>query len=314
MSSFLFSLNAVLPVFFLILLGAILKRFSLINDSFIGQSSLLVFKVALPALIFRTVSQADFQQIYDGREVLAVVLVVTLGFLLIFAGARIFIREGAVLGAFVQCSFRSNTAIIGLAVIANVFGETGLAKAAIPMVFIFPMYNVYSVLSLALSMKGQGAGRFSSILKSIFTNPLIIAVLISLPFTMFSITVPVVADTFLSYVSRMALPLGLLGVGGSLNFKALKERLVPVLFSSGLKIIIYPLVTALVLIWMGISGESLGVIVILMGCPTAISSYVMSEAMGADSLLAAGVIAVTTLGSILSLGTGIFLLRSFGFI
>lgn len=314
MSSFLFSLNAVLPVFFLILLGILLKRTSLINDSFISQSSRLVFKVALPFLIFRTVSSADFQQIYNGREVLSVVLLVTLGFLLIFAVGRIFIKDGAALGPFVQCSFRSNTAIVGLAVIANVFGETGLAKAAIPMVFIFPMYNVYSVLSLELSMNRSGAGRFASIVKSIMTNPLIIAVLISLPFTLFSISLPAAADTFLSYVSRMALPLGLLGVGGSLNFKALKEKILPVLISSSIKIIIYPLVTALVLLWAGIQGESLGVIVILMGCPTAISSYVMSEAMGADGMLAAGVIAVTTLGSILSLGTGIFLLRFFGLI
>lgn len=313
MSSFLFSLNAVLPVFFLILLGMGLRRFSLINDSFVQTSSLLVFKVALPALIFQTVSQADFYQIYNGSEVLAVVLLVTVGAFIIYIIAGFFIKDGGALGSFVQCSFRSNTAIVGLAVIANVFGDSGVAKAAIPMILIFPMYNIYSVLYLSLAQGGNEGDKAANIFKNIITNPLIIAVLISLPFTFFAIPLPIAATTFLAYVSRMALPLGLLGVGASLNLKALKEKALPVILSSLVKIVLYPLITVFLLIYMGISDESLGVIMILMGCPTAISSYVMSKAMGADDVLAAGVIAVTTLGSVVTLGIFVFVLKSFGY-
>lgn len=314
MINLLFALNAVLPVFFLIILGVFLKRIGLLNDRFISQSSRLVFNVALPVLIFKTVSQADFSRIYDGTEVLAIVLLVTGGFVLIYIVGSLFIKDGPLLGSFVQCSFRSNTAIVGLAVIANVFGESGLARAAIPMVFIFPMYNIYSVLSMTMPLDHSEGNRIRHILKSILTNPLIIAVLVSLPFTFFSVPIPEAADTFLSYLSRMALPLSLLGVGGALDFQAFRQRVTATLASSFIKLILYPLVTVLALIPMAIKGESLGVLMILMGCPTAISSYVMADAMGADKELAAGVIAVTTLGSVLTLGTGIFILRSLGLI
>jgi predicted permease len=314
MNNFIFSLNAVLPVFLLIISGIFLKRIKILDDQFISKSSRLVFKVALPVLIFRTVSKADFASIYDGKIVLMVFLLVTVGFLLIFFISGFFISDGASRGAFVQGAFRSNMAIVGLGIIANVFGESGVAKAALPMLFIFPMYNIYSVFAITIPLKDSGKSSAAQILAMIIKNPLIIAVLVSLPFSIFTIPIPGVVDNFLSYIERMTLPLALLGVGGSLNFHSFKKGWVLAVSSSFLKLAVYPLVTVLALLAVGIKGEFLGVLFILMGCPTAVSSYVMADAMGSDRDLAAGIIVITTLGSILTIGTGIFILKSLGLI
>jgi len=314
MENLLFALNAVLPVFLLILTGIFLKKLTILDDQFIAKSTKLVFKVALPALIFQKISHADFSQLFDAKEILIIVLLVTGSFLLIFLLSGLFIKDGAERGAFIQGSFRSNIAIVGLAIISNVFGESGVAHTAIALVFIFPMYNIYAVLALIIPLKKGSSGAPKVIMKAIVTNPLIIAVFIALPFSIFSIETGSITNSFLEYLSRMTLPLALLGVGGSLSFSSFKKGFLKAVTASSIKLIIYPVIVVLILLAAGYKGESLGVIFIMLGCPTAVSSYVMAEAMGSDSDLAAGIILITTLGSIFTIGLGIFVMKSLGFI
>ncbi|MBI9098184.1 MAG: AEC family transporter [Spirochaetaceae bacterium] len=314
MNNVLFALNAVMPVFLLIVTGVVLKKISVLDDQFISKSTRLVFKVALPALIFQKISRADFRQVFDGKEILFIFLIVTGSFLLILFLSGFFIQDGAQRGAFVQGAFRSNIAIVGLAIITNVFGETGAARTAMALVFIFPMYNIYGVLAMVVPLKKGNAGAARTIFRAIATNPLIIAVLVALPFSIFSINTGNISNTFLEYLSKMTLPLALLGVGGSLSFSTFKKGLFLALSSSIIKLIIYPVIVVFILIAAGFREESLGVIFIMLASPSAVSSYVMAKSMGSDSDLAAGIILITTLGSIFTIGLGIFLMKNFGVI
>lgn len=313
MSNFIFAINTVLPVFLLIILGIILKRVNILDDGFIRKSSKLVFTIALPVLIFRTISRASFGDIYDSRVVILTVAIITTGSFILFIISNLLIKSPSKLGAFVQASFRGNTAIVGLAIIYNLYGDKGVAAAALPMVFIFPMYNIYSVLALSIPQHGSKKSS-KDILLSIIKNPLISAVLIALPFTLFSIEIPMVVDTFLGYISRMTLPLALLGVGASLNFHSFRKVFLLTTISSFIKLVIFPVITLIAALLSGLKGMNLGVLVILLGCPTAISSYIMADVMGGDRDLTAGVILLTTLGSILSMGIGIFLLKYYSLI
>ncbi|MBB6482441.1 AEC family transporter [Spirochaeta isovalerica] len=314
MSSFLFSVNAVLPVFLLILTGLVLRRLALIDEGFINVSSKLVFKVALPALIFSKISRVDFLSLLNGKEIYTIFFLVSGGFFLIFFLSGFFIKNGAERGAFVQGAFRSNIAIVGLAIIINVFGDSGAARTAISLVLIFPLYNIYAVMALVIPLQKENAGTIKMILKAIVTNPLIIAVIVSLPFSLLSIDTGKVFETFTGYLSNLTLPLALIGVGGSLNFSTFSEKFSKALASALIKLVFYPVLVVIILLAAGIRGESLGVIFIMLGSPSAVSSYVMAKAMGSDSDLAAGIIVLTTLGSVLTLGLGIFLMKSYGLI
>lgn len=315
MSHFLFALNAVLPVFLLILTGILLRKLSLIDENFIQISSRLVFKVALPTLIFQKLSTIDFQNVFDGREMFYIFVIVTGGFTLIYYLTGFFIKDGPQRGAFVQGAFRSNIAIVGLAIIINVYGDSGAARAAIDLVLIFPLYNIYAVLALVLSLKKErDQGTFLSVLKAIIKNPLILAVLIALPFSFFSLNTGQIVETFTGYLSQLTLPLALIGVGGSLNFTVFKQTFSKALLSSSIKLLIYPAVAVFLLLSAGFEGEPLGIIFIMLGSPTAVSSFPMARAMGSDSELAAAIIVLTTIGSVFTIGTGIFILRILGFI
>ncbi|MCP4159892.1 MAG: AEC family transporter, partial [Deltaproteobacteria bacterium] len=102
MENLIFAINAVLPVFLIIVMGIFLKRVSVLDDQFIAKSTKLVFKVALPALIFQKISRADFNQVFDRREILFIVLILTGVYILIFFFSGFFIKDGASRGSFIQ--------------------------------------------------------------------------------------------------------------------------------------------------------------------------------------------------------------------
>ncbi|MGL1891489.1 MAG: AEC family transporter [Spirochaetaceae bacterium] len=314
MNNLIYSLNAVLPVFLLIVTGVVLKKVKLIDADFISKASKLVFKVALPVLIFLNISKSNFTQAINPKEIMFIIIIVSVTVLILFIVSGFIIKDGASRGVFIQGAFRSNIAIIGLAIIYNLFGEVGLTKSSILMLFTFPLYNIYAVLVLTISLENGRKGSGLLILKAIITNPLIIAALVALPFSIFNIETGIIVNKYLNYIARMTLPLALLGVGGSLSFHSFKKDISIAISASVIKIIIYPALAALILIVAGFRGVSLGAIFIILGAPTAVSSYVMAEAMGSNSELAANIILITTLGSIFTIGGGIFILKSLGYI
>ncbi|HDR05694.1 MAG TPA: AEC family transporter, partial [Candidatus Marinimicrobia bacterium] len=121
MENLIFAFNSIAPVFFIVFMGIFLKRIKLIDDHFVKVSSQLVFKVTIPALIFINIAKADFGQAFQGKMILFALLVIGLSFLLIFI-LTFPIENMRLRGAFIQSAFRSNYAILGLALLMNLYG------------------------------------------------------------------------------------------------------------------------------------------------------------------------------------------------
>jgi predicted permease len=117
-----------------------------------------------------------------------------------------------------------------------------------------------------------------------------------------------------NYFAELALPLALVGIGGSLNIEKLKRASMLAFSSSIIKIVILPLILTLAAIFLGYRNNDLGIMFIVFACPTAIASFVMADVMGANSKLAGNIIMITTLGSVFTIAIGILLLKSFGLI
>ncbi len=306
----MFSINTVTPVFIIILLGIVLKKAGIIDDRFVSASSLLVFRISLPALIFTGISKTDFREIFSWRVILIMYGGILFSFVLAWFISVITVKERNQRGPFVQGSLRGNTVIVGLALVLNVFGEQGVAEASIIVAFIVPLFNILSVIALTVPMHRGGMDSYKKIALNLATNPLIIAIIISLPFSIFSVNLPELIDISLSYLARMTLPLALIGIGGSLSFKSLKNNLLLSAAASFIKIVIVPVAVLSAGLVAGVSGSSLGIMFVISATPAAISSFVMAEAMGNDSQLAANIIVLSTLGSIVTIGMGIFILKS----
>lgn len=146
-------------------------------------------------------------------------------------------------------------------------------------------------------------------IKEIARNPLIIAVLLALPFSYYGWGLPSVGDKIGTYFANLTLPLALLAIGGSLNLKSLRNTSGQSGWSTLIKLIIMPLILTLGAWLYGFKGQELGILFVLFGCPTAAASFIMAKAMGGNAQLAANIILTTTLGSLITLSSGIYFLR-----
>lgn len=308
----LFTSNVTLPIFIIVFLGWFLRRTEWLTDSFIHSGSKLVFTIALPALLFINVLESDLASVFDTRQVLYAMLVTVAGFLCTWwlSGAMKLRPENR--GVFVQGAFRGNMGIVGLALCMNMYGDDGLAVGSILLAFLTLLYNVLSVFALTLPFNTGQRFNGLSMARDMLKNPLIIAIVSALILNLLQLTPPEVIMKSGEYFSNMTLPLALLCVGGSINLKTLKESSRLALGATALKLIALPFLFTLGALLMGFKGLTLGTLFLMFASPTATASFVMAKAMRGNAELAATIIALSTVLSLLTVSTGIFVLRAMG--
>ena len=168
------ALNAVMPIVLLIVLGYLLRQKGVLTDQFLSIGNKLVFSVCLPVMMF--VNVYGIASISDVRwdiclySVAAVALLFLLGIVMALAVTPVPERRGVLL----QCSFRSNFAIIGMPLAATLGGEAGAAVAAVLSAVTVPVFNVLAVMALSAFRRENGrpvSGR--KLLLDVVKNPLI---------------------------------------------------------------------------------------------------------------------------------------------
>ena len=306
----IFTANTVAPVFLIIALGFFLKKIKIINEQFVAITSKFVFNVSLPALIFMKLYNIDLNKVIDVTQIIYILAGTLIIYFLVWIIAIPFIKDGRDLSVFVQGAYRSNYAIVGLAIISNLFGDAGLGKASIILAFILPLYNILAVVILTVPLRKVRKQNIKGTFTEIMYNPLIIAVLISLPFSVFEIQIPSMIKSSGNFLADVALPLALVGIGGSLNIENIKKASGLAFTSSAIKLIGLPLVLTIGAYIAGFRNMDLGIMFVLFSCPTAIVSFIMAEAMGANSRLAGNIVVISTIGSVITISTAIIILRS----
>ncbi len=309
----IFTANIVAPVFLIIAVGYFAKKMKIINEVFVEVTSRLVFQISLPVFIFLEIAELDLSQVLELKQIAYIYAATIIPYLLIWFGTIPFIKNPKDKSAFVQGAFRGNYAIVGLALISNLFGGEALGKATLILAFLLPLYNVLAVIVLVVP-KHQGKINFKSIFLEILLNPLILAVVFALPLSYFKLKLPEMLSSTGNYLADLALPLALVGIGGSLNMENLKRASTLAFTASIIKIVILPIILTIGAYLLGYVMDDLGIMFIVFACPTAIASFVMADAMGANSKLAGNIIMLTTLGSVFTIAIGILFLKSFGLI
>ncbi|MEZ9158007.1 AEC family transporter [Vibrio lentus] len=307
---FAFSASVTGPICLMLFLGVMLKRIGLINDNFIDVASKVVFQVTLPAMLFLSIVQSNHNFSASSALVAFGVIANFVFFLFTIFSTKLVFKGSKDQGVIVQGGFRANTAIIGLAYVANIYGNQGVALAAIYVASLTVLYNIQAVIALTPKGKDTGAKAIKVIAKSITKNPLIIAIFLAVVFYALSIPIPKMVTDAGQYFANMTLPLALLCTGGSLDISSLKQEKLSTWFASSYKLIASPLLITLAAWYIGFEGLDLGLIFLMSAAPTAAASYVMARAMGGNSTLAANIIALTTVVSLITCTLGIFLLTA----
>jgi len=306
-------LNIVLPVFIIIGLGTLLRRIDLISGEFIHQTNRLVYYIGLPLLLFYKIGTADFSANFNGGLITASVGAIAAGFLISFAYASMRQYPAEARGVFSQGAFRGNIAYVGLAIVFNAFGDTGLTKAGILMGFLVPVLNFFAIVALLLPHR-QNGGQADRMLwvKQLLLNPLIIASFIGIIWSYLEIPLPLVADRSLQIATGMTLPLALIAIGGGFSLQKLRGDIYKIILSSSCKLIILPLVAMVLLTLFGVKGIDFGIGILIAGTPTATATYIMAHELRGDAELAGSIVMFSTLASALTYTIALYLLRSFG--
>ncbi|MBQ1328736.1 MAG: AEC family transporter [Eubacterium sp.] len=352
MNNFIFSVNVTLPIFIVILLGYVLKSLKLINDNFVSVTNKYVFRVALPVLLFNDIATSDILSQAKGNFVLFCMLCTIAMFLIVWLFAFLFLKDKSMVGAFAQAASRGSAAILGVAFVENICGNAGMAPLMI--VSAVPLFNILSVIILTFSsemgknlsemgkkssVRGDGAVKeeanrgvveedkkekdaaardrkktIKKALVNILKNPIIIGIVLGIPFAWLKIKIPVMPSRVIDYIGRTATPMALIAIGGGFNKKEALSRLKPAVGASLVKLVVLPMVFLPIAVKMKFASSEMVAILIMLASPTTVSAYVMAKEMDNDCILTSNAIMFTTLFSSVSLTFWIYLLRSMGII
>lgn len=316
MSNLLFALNATIPLFLLIALGFFLRKVKVLDEPFLKTANKFNFKLTLPMLLFVDLSSTDFRETFDLKFLLFCAAATSIAFWGTWALAKVFVKDRSVRGEFVQACYRSSAAVMGLALIQNIYGSSGMA--GMMMLGCVPLYNVYAVIVLQAESptaeKGSGKGRVKKALIGIVTNPIVIGIVLGLASSLIGIQYPTIIQKALDYVARLATPLALICIGAEFSFSNAFKKIRYSAIAATVKIILLPVVFTTIAIAMGYRMEKLVAIFIMLAGPTTPSCFIMAKQYGFEGTVTSSTVVLTTLFTSVTLTLFIYLLRSMGYI
>ena len=314
MGNLSYSLNATLPIFFVIVIGYILKQVGMLNDNFINVANKFNFKITLPILLFTDIGATNIIENFDGKYILFCAIVTSICFWTIWFISKKVMKDPSMVGAFVQASFRGSAAILGIAFIKNIYGDSGMAPLMI--IGAVPLYNIYSVIVLTFEgEKNENAGdNIKKAFINIVNNPIIIGILLGMIASLLNIKFPIIVSKTLQNFAVIASPLALVTIGAGFEGKKALSKIKPTLVASVIKLIVQAALFLPLAAFLGFRDQKLMALVIMLGSPTTVSCYVMAKNMNNDDVLTSSIIVVTTLLSAFTLTLLIFILKSLGFV
>ena len=333
LDTLLFSVNAILPLVLLILLGYGIRRLGIFSEGALKQLNRFNFRFPFCALMFVNIYNMDLAQGVSFRLVgivmLGVVILTVVGLLL----AQVLTKERARKGVLVQAAFRSNSAIIGLPLAESVAGSAGLATATVFQLPIVIYFNAMSVVMLSIYSRAEEKPKPSKVFISVLKNPLIQGLLAGALALVIRRFIPVGADGLpvfsiryslpwlyqaLNYVSRVATPLALIVLGAQMRFSDASMFRRELVSGVAMRLVMAPVVGFGLVMLAARAGivtvgpAVIGALVGVFGSPLSISSVVMAASMDADDKLAGQIVAWSSILGMLSLFVIITVFRSTG--
>ena len=322
MDNLLFSLNATMPIFLTMLCGYFLHRVGLVSDSLASGINRFVFQLALPVLLFQDLFLQDFAAAWNGRFVLFCFLATLVSILLISAVSGVFIKNLSLRGEFIQVSYRSSAAILGIAFIQNIYGAGNSGMGPLMILGSVPLYNIFAVIILSLTASSESSGKErangllpdSQLLKKtllgIVKNPIILGVAAGFAWSLLKIPRPAVFVSVVHNIAVLATPLGLISMGASFDFKKISGNFHLSLIAAFIKLVLQAAVFLPIAVFCGFRSQELIALIVMLGSASTVTCYIMARNMGHEGALSATTVMLTTIGCAFTLTFWLWLLRT----
>lgn len=326
-----YTLRAILPILFNVMLGYIVKQTRLWTEDFFGKLNQLCFKVFLPIQICYNIYDVDSIIAVNWRVIIFLLLSVIACAFLGLLVATVFKLVPQQKGVIIQAAFRSNQAILGLPLVSALGGSAAMPLASLTTAFLIPLYNVLAIFVLSSHSNAFRCSRHERIGR-VFFNPLIIGAATGLLFLLLRFSLPTVNGQpifmikthlpslyqFMTSVSSIASPMMLFVLGTQFDFSAVRRLFPQISLGVFLRLVVSPVITiGLAMIardYLNLTLLEMPTLISTSAGPVAVSSVVMAREFLGDYQLASQLVVWSSLLSIVSIFIIVYFLRLYSFL
>ena len=290
------------------------RKLGWMDEVFAAKMNKFVFLVPLPVLLFEQLATVDFSEVWDIKFIIFCFVVTAISITISILISLLW-KDRSIKGEFIQATYRSSAALLGIAFIQNIYGTAGMA----PLMIIgsVPLYNIMAVVVLSLFKPGNNSfdkALVKKTLKGIATNPIIIGIVAGFVWSALKLPMPSILHKTVSSIGATATPMGLMSMGATFEMKKATSKMKPTLVAVFMKLVGFCAIFLPVAAMLGFRNEQLIAILVMLGSATTVSCFVMARNMGHEGTLSSGVIMMTTLLSAFTLTMWLDVLRSFGLV
>jgi malonate transporter len=297
-------LDVILPVFVVIGFGYAAARAGILSQTAVDGLMRFGQGIAIPCLLFRSIATLDLAAVYDARLFLSFYIGAFAGFAAGFAGARLIFHRpvvDAVAIGFV-CLF-SNSLLLGLPITERAYGPDALQGNFAILSIHAPLFYAFGItLMEVVQTRGTGLNPVRlarQILRSIFSNPLVIGILLGFVVNLGPVTLPGFVFSAVNMMAGAAIPAALFGLGGVMvRYRPEGDRMT-IAMVCAISLILHPGITwALGRFVLGLSTDQLRSAVVTAAMAPGVNAYIFANLYGVATRVAASAVLVATAASI----------------
>jgi malonate transporter and related proteins len=300
------------PVFVLIGLGYLAVRLGLFSRTMLPALGAFVVRVALPVLIFKSLSRRSFAEVLNTQYLAAYafgsLLMLGLGMLWAWRWRKEGLEGASLIGMGMSCA---NSAYVGFPIAAQVIGPAATVALALGMI----VENML-MLPLCIALGESGGERhapfwrtFGRSLLGLWRNPIVIGIVLGISFALFQLPVPAPVNKAVDMMAGASAPVALFFIGGSLVGLPLRDVLVDVGVVTVGKLVLHPLAVLGGVLLFGPIDPLLAAGAVLLTSAPMLSIYpIFGQRHGREGFCAATLL-VATVMSFLTIAAMLWILR-----
>ena len=311
-----FSLNATMPIFFVMVIGWCFKKFRILDDATTAKLNQLVFKYFLSALLFIDLATEDFSAIWDAKMVVFCFIVTLLSIVIAIAFSTILSKNKSERGEIIQAAYRSGAATLGIVFMTNIYDDASMM--ALIILGSVPLYNIAAVVILYItSPENQNHDKkelWKKTTKNVLTNPILLGIFFGMLWSVLRLPQPPILMKTVSSLGSIASPLALIALGASFELPDVKAKGKETIGITAMKLVLLCLIFLPIAIHLGFRNEKLVAILVMLGSATTSSSFIMAKNMGHEGKISSCAVMATTLLSSFTMTLWLFLLKTWNLI
>lgn len=306
-------LSLTIPFFGIIALGAFSRAIGFFDADMGLKLARFAFYFILPPFLVLSIIAAPVEDLFNigfllRYELATIVMLVVTG----IASAYLFGFKGITRGLYGLNAAYPNVGYIGVPLCLMAFGP----EAILPLAIILSIDTITLLVCTALFVRTDEEGALASSLahtgKQLVKNPLILSAMVGIAWSYSALPVPDIADRFMSMLAGAAAPSALFALGITLYGSDLKQARLEIGLLSLLKLVIHPILVAVLFIGLpGMDKIWVQTAILAAALPIAANVFAMSHYYQAYSEKTAGAILLSTVIASITTPAVLFLIYRF---